>query len=162
MGLWKGWETHTHTQGSLTIWYYYRKSRVDMHPCCIITHTHTHTHTHTPFHIQMAMAPPSHSCIHPGPLSRLGARLSRGHLTGSVPRTLDSHSEHTEAALFSQRDWRWARWLHLLTCSRLLVRCVFHMKRDFRSRNLTAQSRGFLILCEDLCMCDIFTVFPCI
>lgn len=76
----------------------------------------------------MAVAPPSRSYIHPGPLSRVRAQLSQGHPTGSVPRTLDSHREHTEAALFSQRDWRCARWLHLMTCCRLWC-CVFVIRK---------------------------------
>lgn len=37
-------ERHTHTLSSFTIWYYYRKSRVDQHPCCVITHTYTYIH----------------------------------------------------------------------------------------------------------------------
>lgn len=72
---------------------------------------HSHTYTRTSFHIQIATAPPSRSYI------QSWARLSQGHPTRFLARTLDSHSDHTEAALFSPHDWKRSRWLHLKQAS---------------------------------------------
>lgn len=114
----KGRETLTCTPSPLfTISYHYIESRGDQRPRAAQSHTHAYTLSHS------AHRGSSPSSLYPSwaviQSRGGGGQLSQDLPTGSVSRTLDSHSGHTEAALFSQRDWRCKRWLPLLTCNSL-------------------------------------------